>query len=107
MAKKTYNNILSKNTLKIEQIKQELLPFKKVLMDTNETFENLIKKLDILDAERISVDDSLNLLETRYKRGRLPSKAAYEKLSTDFDRRRKKIDRTIDRIIQQLRSYLL
>ncbi len=107
MAKKTYSNILSKNTLKIEQIKQELLPFKKVLMDTNETFENLIKKLDVLDAERISVDDSLNLLETRYKRGRLPSKAAYEKLSTDFDRRRKKIDRTIDRIIQQLRSYLL
>ncbi len=107
MAKKTYKNILSKNTLKIEQIKKELLPFKKVLIDTNETFENLLNKLDILDAERISVDDSLNLLETRYKRGKLPSKAAYEKLSTDFDRRRKKIDRTIDRIIQQLRSYLL
>jgi len=107
MAKKTYKNILAKNSVKIEQIKQEILPFKKNLMDTNETFENIVKKLDVLDAERISVDDSLNLLETRYKRGRLPSKAAYQKLSDDFEKRRKKVDRTIDKLIQQLRSYLL
>jgi len=107
IAKKTFKNILAKNTAKVDQIKQEILPFKKTLVDTNETFKNLVKKLDILDAERISVDDSLNLLETRYKRGRLPSKAAYEKLSDDFVKRRKKIDRTIDKLIQQLRSYLL
>jgi hypothetical protein len=107
MAKKTYKSILSKNSTKIEQIKKEILPFKETLIDANETFENIIKKLDVLDAERISVDDSLNLLETRYKRGRLPSKAAYQKLSDDFEKRRKKIDRTIDKLIQQLRSYLL
>jgi uncharacterized protein YdiU (UPF0061 family) len=107
MAKKTYKNILTKNTMKVDQIKQEIIPFKKSLIETNETFENIVKKLDVLDAERISVDDSLNLLETRYKRGRLPSKAAYEKLSEDFIKRRRKIDRTIDKLIQQLRSYLL
>ena len=99
--------MLSKNSTKIEQIKKEILPFKETLIDANETYENIIKKLDVLDAERISVDDSLNLLETRYKRGRLPSKAAYQKLSDDFEKRRKKIDRTIDKLIQQLRSYLL
>jgi len=107
MAKKIYKNILAKNSAKVDQIKQEIVPFKKALTETNETFENIIKKLDILDAERISVNDSLNLLETRYKRGRLPSKAAYQKLSDDFMKRRKKIDRTIDKLIQQLRSYLL
>ena len=107
MAKKTYKNILTKNSTKIDQIKDEIAPFKEALIDTNETFENIVKKLDVLDAERISVDDSLNLLETRYKRGRLPSKAAYQKLSDDFEKRRKKIDRTIDKLIQQLRSYLL
>ena len=107
MAKKTFKNILAKNSTKVDQIKQEITPFKKTLIDTNEIFENIVKKLDILDAERISVDDSLNLLETRYKRGRLPSKAAYQKLSDDFIKRRKKIDRTIDKLIQQLRSYLL
>lgn len=107
IAKKIYSNLLSKNTTKIEQIKQELLPFKKVLMDTSETFENIIKKIDVLDAERESVNDSLTLLDNRYKKGKLPSKAAYQKLFEDFMKRRRRIDRTIDKNIQQLRSYLL
>ncbi len=107
LAKKTYKNLLAKNTTKIDQIKDEITPFKKILMETNETFNNIVKKLDVLDAERFSVNDSLTLLETRYKRGRLPSKAAYQKLSDDFFNRRRKLDRTIDKYIQQLRSYLL
>jgi len=107
LAKKTYKNLLAKNTTKIDQIKDEITPFKKILMETNETFNNILKKLDVLDAERFSVNDSLTLLETRYKRGRLPSKAAYQKLSDDFFNRRRKLDRTIDKYIQQLRSYLL
>ncbi len=107
LAKKTYKNLLAKNSTKIDQIKDEITPFKKVLMGTNATFNNIVKKLDVLDAERFSVNDSLTLLETRYKRGRLPSKAAYQKLSDDFFNRRKKLDRTIDKYIQQLRSYLL
>ena len=107
VAKKTYKNLLTKNTAKIDQIKEEILPFKKILMESSDTYNNVIKKLDILDAERTSVNDSINLLESRYKMGKLPSKAAYQKLSDDFFNRRKKIDRTIDKYIQQLRSYLL
>ena len=107
IAKKNYKNLLNKNTAKVEAIQQEILPFKKILLESTETFESIIKRLDVLEVERISIKDSLNLLESRYKRGRLPSRAAYMKLSDDFKKRRKKIDRTIDRFIQQLRSYLL
>jgi hypothetical protein len=107
IAKKNFKNILNKNTSKIENIQQEIIPFKKVLTQTGEIFESIINKLDILEAERISIKDSLNLLESRYKRGRLPSRAAFLKLSNDFKKRRKKIDRSIDKLIQQLRSYLL
>ena len=107
LAKKSYKNLVSKNTNKIEQIKNEIQPFKKSLLESGEIFENIVKKLDVLDAERISVDDSINLLDNRYKRGKLPSRQAYQKLSDDFFKRRKKIDRTIDKYIQQLRSYLL
>jgi len=107
MAKKKYKNILDKNTLKIDEIQKEIIPFKEALIETSDVFENIVKKLDIFEAERISVKDSLTLLESRYKRGRLPSRAAYIKLSDDFKKRRKKIDRSIDRLIQQLRSYLL
>jgi len=107
VAKKQLKSIVSKNRSKIEQIKQEIIPFKQTLNRASEVFEDIIKKLDVLDAERMSINDSLNLLENRYKRGKLPSKAAYQKLSNDFLNRRKKIDRTIDKYIQQLRSYLL
>ena len=107
LAKKNYKNILNKNTIKVDEIQQEITPFKKLLNESGEVFENIIKRLDVLEAERISIKDSLNLLESRYKRGRLPSRAAYMKLSDDFKKRRKKIDRTIDKFLQQLRSYLL
>ena len=107
LAKKSYKNLVSKNTSKIEQIKNEIQPFKKSLIESGEIFESIVKKLDVLDAERISVDDSINLLDNRYKRGKLPSRQAYQKLSDDFFKRRKKIDRTIDKYVQQLRSYLL
>jgi len=107
IAKKIYKNIFEKNSSKIEEIQKEINSFKKILIDAGEIFENIIKRLDILEAERISVKDSLKLLETRYKRGRLPSRVAYQKLSDDFKKRRRKIDRTIDKLLQQLRSYLL
>lgn len=106
--KKKYRNILDKNTKKIEEIEKETIPsFNKIVREVNATFENIISKLEILEAERLSVKDSLNLLEARYRRGRLPSKKAYLNLTENFLNRRKRIDRSIDKNIQQLRSYLL
>ena len=92
---------------KIEEVDKEIITFKKIVREINPTFENFINKLEILEAERVSIEDSLNLLEARYRRGRLPSRKAYLSLSENFLRRRKKIDRSIDKNIQQLRSYLL
>lgn len=107
ISKKKYRNIIDKNNSRIEQIKKELKPFKQELIETDETFKNIVKKLEVLEAERVSIDDGLKLLQTRYRQGKLPSKAAYEKLLNNFLKRRKKIDRTIDKLIQQLRSYLI
>ncbi len=107
MVKKKYKNLLNKNTVKIQEIENELIPFKKAVVEASLTFENILSKLEVLEAERISVNDSLNLLEARYKRGRLPSKAAYLKLTDNFLRRRRKIDRSIDKSIQTLKAYLL
>lgn len=105
--KKKYKNIVDKNQKKIEEIEREIIPFKKVISDIDVSFQNILNKLEILEAERLSVKDGLNLLEARYKRGRLPSRAAYMKLSDNFLNRQKKIDRSIDKNIRTLRSYLL
>ncbi|MFX1277359.1 MAG: hypothetical protein ACFFBP_10805 [Promethearchaeota archaeon] len=107
ITKKKYKNIIDKNTPKIEEIEREIKPFKQNLIETGLVFENLVKKIEFLDAERISINDGLNLLEARYKEGKLPSRAAYQKLSDNFLKRRRKIDRNYDKLIQQLRSYLL
>jgi hypothetical protein len=105
--KKKYKNIVDKNQKKIEEIDREIIPFKKLIIEIDVSFENIIKKLEILEAERLSVKDGLNLLAARYKRGRLPSRSAYMKLSDNFLNRQKKIDRSIDKNIRTLRSYLL
>ncbi len=107
LIKKKYKNIVDKNQKKIEEIDREIIPFKKLISEIDVSFENIIKKLEVLEAERMSVKDGLNLLEARYKRGRLPSRSAYMKLSDNFLNRQKKIDRSIDKNIRTLRSYLL
>jgi hypothetical protein len=107
IAKKKFQNILKNNSAKIDEIEKEIIPFKKIVRETNATFNGIVEKLELLEAERISVKDSLNLLETRYKQGKLPSRASYFKLTDDFLKRRRRIDRRIDRYIQELRSYLL
>ncbi len=107
VSKPKFKNIITRNEKRIEEINKDLEPLQEILIETNETFANIIKRLEVLDAERQSIKDSLNLLEIRYKKGKLPSKTAYEKLTRDFIKRRNKVDRTIDRLIQQLRSYLL
>ncbi|MBN1802903.1 MAG: hypothetical protein JW891_15445 [Candidatus Lokiarchaeota archaeon] len=105
--KKKYTSVVQTNTKKIEEINNEIIPFKNVLIETSLAFENIIRKIDVFDAERVSIDDSVNLLDARYKQGKLPSRAAYQKLADGFLKRRRKIDRNYDKLIQQLRSYLL
>ncbi len=107
LPKKAYKNLLSKNNRKIEEINSEILPFKKVLKESNPDINNIVTSLDNLEAERVSIKDALNLLDSRYRQGKLPSRESYVKLSDEYLKRRKRIDRNIDKNIQQLRSYLL
>ncbi|MBN1216650.1 MAG: hypothetical protein JXA99_14575 [Candidatus Lokiarchaeota archaeon] len=105
--KKKFRTLVEKNESKIKLIEEEIKPFKKVLVEADATLEGIVQNIDIVEAERQTVEDGLKLLDSRYKKGKLPSKNTYEKLLNDFFKRRKKIDRTIDRYIQQLRNYLL
>ncbi|TFF97976.1 MAG: hypothetical protein EU541_07440 [Promethearchaeota archaeon] len=105
--KKKYRMLVKKNENKIDAIEEELKPFKDTLMQTNETFEGLVKRLEVLETERQTVIDGLNLLDLRYRKGKLPSRTAYMSLKDDFQKRMRKIDRSIDKTIQQLRGYLI
>jgi len=107
LPKKKYRVITKRNETKIKSIEDEIEPFKETLMETNETFNNIINTIDLLETERQTIEDGLKLLEARYKRGKIPSRSAYASLSNDFIKRLNKVEKSIDKSIQQLRSYTL
>lgn len=106
LTKKKYLNELKKYELRLKSLENELAPLRKILEESTKIFENIFKKLELFEAERLSLKDNINLLETRYKRGKLPSKSAYEKLLGDFLKRREKVRKAIDRQINELKAYL-
>jgi len=106
LTKKKYLNELKKYDLKIKSLENELTPLRKILEESTKIFVNIFKKLELLEAERFSLKDNINLLENRYKKGKLPSKSAYEKLLGDFLKRREKVRKAIDRQIHELKAYL-
>jgi hypothetical protein len=107
LPKKKYRVITKRNEAKIKTIEEELEPFRETLMETNETFNNIINTIDVLETERQTIEDGIKLLEARYRRGKIPSRSAYASLSNDFIKRLNKVEKSIDKSIQQLRSYTL
>ncbi|MCK4280606.1 MAG: hypothetical protein KAX10_00700, partial [Candidatus Lokiarchaeota archaeon] len=106
LTKKKYLNELKKYDSKLKSLENELTPLKKILEESTKIFVNIFKKLELLEAERFSLKDNINLLENRYKKGKLPSKSAYEKLLGDFLKRREKVRKAIDRQIHELKAYI-
>ncbi|GAH36106.1 unnamed protein product [marine sediment metagenome] len=106
LTKKKYLNELKKYDSKLKSLENELTPLRKILEESTKIFVNIFKKLELLEAERFSLKDNINLLENRYKKGKLPSKSAYEKLLGDFLKRREKVRKAIDRQIHELKAYI-
>lgn len=105
--KKAYSKTMKTYQDKVKQIDEEIRPFKKELMVSVEKITSVIQQLDYLEAERLSVKDSITLLQDRYKKGKLPSRAAYDRLSGDLLKRIEELQRKIDRNINELRAYLI
>ena len=77
------------------------------MVQSTRTIENIIQKLDYLEAEKVSVQDSITMLVNRYKRGKLPSKTAYDKLAGEMEKRVESAQNKIDRYINELRAFLV
>jgi hypothetical protein len=105
--KKAYNKMEKNFSGKIKELDTDLVPFKKELVEASKDFRFIIQKLDYLEAEKISVNDSIRLLSDRYKKGKLPSKAAYQRLSEDLMKRMISAQKKIDKNINDLRAFLV
>jgi len=107
IAKKMY--IKQKKTLEDKQklTKEEIKPFKKALIDEGERYGDIVQKLDLKEAELLSNQDSIALHEDRYRKGKLPSKQAYITLKEQMEKNNDKIQKDIDKLVNELKAYLL
>lgn len=105
--KKAFNQTIKSYNDKVKELNNEIKPFKEVLMASEPKIQKILQQLDYLEAEKVSVKDSIVLLEDRYKRGKLPSKAAYERLLGDLQKRTESIQKKLDMNINEMRAFLV
>ncbi|NHI92317.1 MAG: hypothetical protein EAX96_07420 [Candidatus Lokiarchaeota archaeon] len=70
-------------------------------------FKQIIENLDLLEAEKIHAKDGILNLEKRYKMTGRISSTAFQKLRDDGLKRITKLKSNIDKIIEELRSYIV
>ena len=70
-------------------------------------FKKIIESLDLYEAEKIHARDGIKNLEKRYKMTGRISSTAFQKLRDDSLKRLAKAKSNIDKIIEELRGYLV
>ncbi|MHA1111268.1 MAG: hypothetical protein ACTSRE_09200 [Promethearchaeota archaeon] len=107
IAKKAYSKQLKVLESKMKTTQDDLKPYKKLILNTGGPIADIVKRLDLREAEIISNQDGIKLYDDRYKKGKLPSKQAYRTLRTQMVDNGEKIQRQIDRLINQMKTYLI
>jgi len=107
IAKKMFSQQLKVLESKLKTTQEDIKPFKKIILSAGGQIAEIVKRLDLREAELISNQDSIKLYDERYKKGKLPSKQAYRTLRTQMEDNGEKIQRQIDRLINQMKAYLI
>jgi hypothetical protein len=107
VAKKTYTKQMKVLESKLKTTQEDLKPLKKFILNLGGPIAEIVKGLDLREAELISNQDSIKLYDDRYKKGKLPSKQAYRTLRGQMVDNGEKIQRQIDRLINQMKTYLI
>ncbi|MHA1731047.1 MAG: hypothetical protein ACTSU5_03850 [Promethearchaeota archaeon] len=92
---------------KIKEVEFEIAPLKDVLLLSDPRIVKILDRLEYLETERVSLKDSIKLLEQRYRRGKLQSRASFERLRDDLNKRIEKIQKTVDRSVSELKGFLV
>ncbi|MBN2157328.1 MAG: hypothetical protein JW776_14880 [Candidatus Lokiarchaeota archaeon] len=107
IAKKAYNKQLKVLESKLKSTQEDIKPYKKAILDARGPIAEIVKKLELREAELISNQDGIKLYDERYKKGKLPSKQAYRTLRKQMEDNAEKIQKQIDRLINQMKAYLI
>jgi len=106
VAKKEFTKHVADIQVRKKETEEDLKPLAKVITEADERFRKILEKLQFFEAERVSIEDSLKALDARYRRGAIPSRAAFQKLFSDFTKRLEKIQNDVDKLLNELKSYI-
>jgi chromosome segregation ATPase len=90
---------------RLDTVSRNIVELKRIFRSAGGVYSDLIRQLDIAEAELGEVETGIRNSEIRHRRGELPLEA-YKKSLTDYQRRKEKAEATINGILLRLREEL-
>ncbi|MHA2270851.1 MAG: hypothetical protein ACXACI_03245 [Candidatus Hodarchaeales archaeon] len=90
---------------KLTAIERNLVDSTRTLAKKGRAYESFTHSIEVAEAEREDVLANLERLEKRKTAGRI-GKDAYRRLKNNYERRLKKANNTVDRVLIELRSFM-
>ncbi len=96
---------VQKRTLQIRlnNISRNITDLKKTFRSAGGNYANLVRQLDVAEAELVEVEANTRNIAVRHRKGALPLDA-YKKAQADYQRRKEKAEATINGILLRLRE---
>ena len=98
---------VQKRTLEVrlETISKNITKLKRSIRSAGGVYADLVRQLEVAEAELLEVERNIRTSEVRHRRGQLPLEA-YKKSLADCQRRKEKAETTINGILLRLREEL-
>ncbi len=90
---------------RLDTISRNIVELKRVFRSAGGVYSDLVRQLDITEAELVEVEMGIRKSEIRHRRGELPLDA-FKKSLADYQRRKEKAETTINGILLRLREEL-
>ncbi len=90
---------------RLSVLSKDLVRLKEKLQNTSSRYADMMRQIEIAEAELEGIEAGIRRTETRYRRGEI-SIAAYQKLLEDYYRRRERAKTTIDGVLIRLREEI-
>ena len=90
---------------RLDTVSRNIVELKRVFRSAGGVYSDLVRQLDVAEAELVEVERGIRNSEIRHRRGELPLEA-YKKSLADYQRRKEKAETTINGILLRLREEL-
>jgi hypothetical protein len=90
---------------RLDTVSRNIVELKRVFRSAGGVYSDLVRQLDVAEAELVEVERGIRNSEIRHRRGELPLEA-YKKSLADYQRRKEKAEATINGILLRLREEL-